>query len=59
MKTSGRCIVAIENKKGDFWQVALEENGQALVIQLLEKIQGGKIIIVDNKLPLYFPDKKK
>ncbi len=51
MRTTGRCMVAIENKKGDWWQIALDANGMAFVLQALEQYQGGTLKIIRNKLP--------
>ena len=53
MKTSGRCLVAIENKKGDMYQVALNESTQALVIAFITQLSGGKIAVNHDVLPIY------
>lgn len=55
MKTSGRCLVAIENKKGDMYQVALDETSQALVIAFITQISSGKLTVNKDVLPIYFP----
>lgn len=57
MKASGRCVVAIENKSGDFWQIALSDYQQDLIIQFLEEIHEGKIKVIRNKLPISLPTK--
>jgi len=54
MKTTGRCVVAIENKKGDFYQVALDETGQSFIIGALVQYMNG-IKVLNNKLPFTLP----
>jgi hypothetical protein len=52
MKTSGKCMVAIENKKGDMYMVNLDANGQAFVLQALSQYLGGTLEVNKDKLPL-------
>ncbi len=54
MKTNGKCMVAIQNKKGDFWQVALDDEGQEFVLSALTQYFGGEIKIIKNKIPIEF-----
>ena len=49
-------MVAIENKKGNWWRVALDANGMAYVLQALEQYQAGKISNMRNKLPFTMVD---
>ena len=58
MQTSGRCLVALENKKGDMYQIDLDENGQAFVLQMIEQFMGGKITVAKGKLPIYLVKNK-
>ena len=51
MKSSGKVVVAIQNKKGDFWQVALNEEAQGFVLNALSQYFEGTIKILNNKLP--------
>jgi len=51
MKSSGKVVVAIQNKTGDFWQVALDEQAQNFVLNALEQYFDGSIKIINNKLP--------
>ena len=53
MKTSGRCLVAIENKKGNLYQISLNETTQALVIAFIRELSKGKIIVNPDVLPIY------
>jgi hypothetical protein len=57
MKTS-RCFVAIFNKKGDCYQVALDQNGQRAVIDILSQYHDGKIKVLKDKLPISMTDPK-
>lgn len=59
MKTSGRCLVAIENKKGDMYQVALDETTQALVIAFIAQISSGKLTVNRDVLPIYLQKRDK
>jgi len=51
MKSSGEVVVAIQNKTGDFWQVALDREAQGFVLNALDQYFEGTIKILDNKLP--------
>lgn len=53
MKTKSICAF-VENKKGDFWQIALDKNQQAMVMDLIGQMHDGKVLILRNKLPLYY-----
>ena len=53
MKAKSICAF-IENKKGDFWQIALDENQQAMVMDLIAQMHDGPIKVVRNKLPLHY-----
>ena len=44
----------IENKKGDFWQISLDDEQQAMVMDLIGQMHGGTLKIIRNKLPLYY-----
>jgi len=54
-----RLMVAVENKSGGFWQVALSDEEQQYVINLISQLHGGTVKILNNKLPLEFEGKKK
>ena len=55
-----KSIVAfVENKKGDFWQVALVKDQQPYVSDLIKQLHGGTIKILNNKLPLEYQKKEK
>ena len=58
MKTNNKCALIIRNKKGDFWQVDLDENGMSFVLNCLEQYFGGMIKVFKNKLPLKFETKQ-
>lgn len=47
-------VVAMQNKQGDFWQVALTPGQQEMVVSLIGQLHGGSIKILHNKLPLTF-----
>lgn len=53
-----RLIVAIENKRGTFYQVALDQMQMDMVASLLEQIHEGSIKVMRPKLPLKL-DKNK
>ena len=47
-------VVLIENIKGDFWQVALDERDRGMVMDLIIQMHNGKIKALRNKLPLEY-----
>ena len=47
-------VVLIENKKGDFWQVALNEQDGDAVMYLIKIMHNGTIKALRNKLPLKY-----
>ena len=51
MKTKG-CAVYIENKKGDFYLIALTANQEQTIIHFLAEMCGGTIKIAKEKQPL-------
>lgn len=57
MKAKSICAF-IENKKGDFWQIALDEDQQSMVMDLIGQMHDGTIKILKNKMPLYYPSKE-
>ena len=53
-----KSIVAfVENKKGDFWQIALSKEQQACICDLILDMHGKSIKILRNKVSLYYPNK--
>jgi hypothetical protein len=50
-------MCALQNKKGDFWQVLLTKEQQGMVASFIEQLHGGAIKVIDNKLPIYFEKK--
>ena len=50
MKTKG-CVVFIENKKGDFYNVVLTKEQEQWVIQFLWQLLSQKIQITRQKFP--------
>ena len=53
-----KSIVAfVENKKGDFWQIALSKEQQACISDLILQMHGKSIKILRNKVSLYYPNK--
>lgn len=47
-------VVLIENKKGDFWQVALNEQDRDMLMYLIKTMHGGTIKALRGKLPLKY-----
>lgn len=58
MKAKSICAF-VENKKGDFWQIALDENQQAMVMDLIGQMHDGTVKVLKNKLPLYYEKNKE
>lgn len=54
-----RMMAAVENRKGDFWQIALTEPEMAVVLGVIGQLHGGHIKVLRNKMPLYFVPRKK
>lgn len=51
-------MVALENKKGDMYQINLDANGQAFVLQAITQYMGGTLIVCKDKLPIYLEKTK-
>lgn len=47
-----RCSVYIENMKGDFYLVDINEEEEAAVLELIRQMQGGTIIVFQDKQPM-------
>lgn len=49
----------IENKKGDFWQIALDEDQRNMVMDLIGQMHDGTIKILKNRVDLTYKKPKK
>lgn len=48
-------MVAIENKSGGMYQLNLDENAQAFVINSIQQYTGGELRVFNRKLPMELP----
>lgn len=59
MKTTGRCIVLVETKKKEFYQVALDGEGMSFVLEMLEQYFDGDIGVLKKVDGIWFEKKRK
>lgn len=48
-------MVAIENKSGGMYQLNLDLNAQAFVLNAIEEYMGGTLKVINRKLPMELP----